>query len=238
MERFELQTEDGRRIAYAGLTEGEPAGLVFVEGRLAGTVTRPLAQAFYSCRGYATATQQYWGREAQAWVASLERVMTPVTAVTLDFSGVSAEKSIRNIVDNPLIGQVRTLVDIGTNPLNVVKTLDKARRSYKDREREADQLRALSAVSPGDSERKLSDALKPEALSFVRPGYVMAYPHYSIEFYVAQGRVTLAQQPAFNQLAQAQAAIFYQAEMDWERCDPQRWPVAQAGGPAPLARTK
>lgn len=231
LERFEYQNANGAKVAYAGLTEGEPAGLVFLEGHLAGTLSRPQAQAFYACRGYATATQRYWGRDASDWVATLTQVMTPATEATLTFSGVSAEKSIRSIVSNPLIGQVRSLVDIGTNPLNVVKTLDHARQSYRERERDKERLKALGAIEPGDPERKIADALKPETLFFIRPGLVMAYPRYSVEFYVAQGHVSVAQQPAFHQLAQEQAELFYQPELRWEQCEPTHWPQALKSGP-------
>lgn len=57
--------------AYVGLVEGDVGGVVFLDDRLADTLSRPQAEAFYSCRGFATANQRYWGKDASEWADSL-----------------------------------------------------------------------------------------------------------------------------------------------------------------------
>jgi hypothetical protein len=223
LERFELLDDAGRRVAYAGLTDGAVGGVVFVENRLVGTLTRAQAQAFYSCRGNATAVRGHWATEASAWAHSLVVAAAPASKVTLEFSGKSTAQSIKSVIDNPLVGQVRALANIGTNPLSIIKTLNKARQDYKTFENDQEMLVALGSLSPGDAESTLAAALRPEDVSFNGPGVVMAYPKYSIEFYVRDAKVQLIQQPSFHQLSHDRTALFYRPGANWLACTPAGW---------------
>jgi len=223
MERFVLKDASGRQVAYVGLTEGEVGGVVFIDGHMAGTLTRKQAEAFYSCRGFATSNRNYWGKDAVQWADSLVQQMNPGSTVELVFSGKSTMQSIKSIVDNPVLGQIKSLLDIGTNPLNVVKTLNRTREDFKDRQREDALIAALGAVEPGDDESKLAGILQPQDINFIGDDLVMAYPKYSVDFLVQQGRVSLLQQPSFLQLARGQAALFYRPRVQWTRCTPEAW---------------
>lgn len=223
MERFVMKDEKGRQVAYVGLTEGEVGGVVFVDGRLAGTLTRRQAEAFYSCRGFATANQRYWGKDAAEWADSLLAQMKPAGAVELVFSGKSTTQSIKSIVDNPMVGQLKSLIDMGTNPLNVVKTLNRTREDMKDKQREDALIAALGTVEPGDEEGKLAGILRPQDVNFLGDDLVMAYPKYSVDFLVQQGRISMLQQPSFLQLSRGQSALFYRPGVQWTRCTPAGW---------------
>lgn len=226
LERFELQDDKGRLISYAGLTDGETGGVVFVDKRLVGTLTRAQAQLFYSCRGYVTAVEQHWGVSANAWADALVKVAAPATAVKLTFSGKSTVQSIKSIVENPLVDQVRALVGIGTNPMNIFKTLNKARENIKEQQHDQEMLAALGGMSPGDTEQKLATALRPEAVTFLGNSTVMGYPKYSVEFLVTEAKVHVIQQPSFGQLARDRATLFYQPNVDWSKCTPSQWAEA------------
>jgi len=227
LERFEMVDSRGRAVSYVGLTDTDTGGLVFVDKKLVGTVSHHDARAFYSCRGYATATQHHWAMDAAAWADSLLASATPAKEVTLKFTGKSTYQSIKAVVDNPMVGQVKSLVDMGTNPLNIIKTLNQARENAKDRELREQTLQALSKVAPGISESEVAAIVKPEDVSFVSGGVVMAYPRFSLEFYVAEGLVKLTQQPSFLQLSRQNAAIFYTPKTQWTRCTAQDWKTAQ-----------
>lgn len=226
LERFELRVPGGPTVAYAGLTEGEVGGVVFVDDKLVGTLPRAKAQAFYSCRGFTSATDHYWGEDGAAWAAELVRHAQPAATVTLVFSGKSTVQSIKSLVANPMLGQVKALVDMGTNPLSIVKTLNKAREDYHTREQEQSQLQSLVALQPGDAEHNLASLVPPEAVTFRPDGLVLAYPKYSIEFFVRDRTVQLIQQPAFHQLARQQAVLFYAPGTDWSRCNASSWTQA------------
>jgi len=219
--------EQGRVISYVALTETDVGGLVFIDQKLAGTVSRHDAQAFYSCRGYATATQRHWATEASAWSASLLASAQPAASdIVLKFTGKASFQSIREAIDNPAVGQVRSLLDVG-NPFGILRTLNQAREDSRERGRKAQVLRALSAITPGADESGVAAIVKPDDVSFVSGGLVMAYPLYSLEFFVAEGRVRVAQQPSFHQLARDHAAFFYVPGTQWTRCTPQGWKSAQ-----------
>jgi hypothetical protein len=227
LERFELTDERGRTVSYVALTDTEVGGIVFVDGQLRGTVSKRDAQAFYSCRGHATATRAHWGQDGAAWADSLLASATPAQQVPLKFSGKSTYQSIKAVVDSPGVAQVKSLVDMGTNPLNILRTLNQARENVKEREQREQTLQALTQLTPGAGEEQLAAIVKPEDVSFVPGGVVMAYPRYSMEFYVAEGRVRLVQQPSFLQLSRQQAAIFYAPKVQWARCTPEGWRGAQ-----------
>lgn len=236
LERFSLLDARGRHIAYAGLTDGDIGGVVFIEDRLVGTLTRDDALLFYSCRGFVSAMHKHWGMEAPAWADSLLAAARPASEALLRFSGKSTTQSIKSVVDNPLVLQVKALAGAGTNPVEMVKTLYKAHGDYRDLERDKRHAKALSEVRPGMSETELVQVLPPEAVTFVdSERLVMAYPRFSVEFFVAQGQVREIQQPAFSQLAKERASLFYQHGVDWKRCTPALWREARALAVTPSA---
>lgn len=225
LERFVVANGPAGRLAYVGLTEGDTGGVVFVNDRLAGVVSRRQADAFYSCRGFATANQQYWGKQAGAWVATLQQQMQPASSVQLVFSGKSTLQSIQSIVENPLVGQLKSLLDMGSNPLNIFKTLNKSRQDLKQRAHDEEVTNALARLQPGDEEARLAAILRPEEVNFLGEDLVMAYPRYSVDYLVQQGRISLQQQPSFLQLSRGQAALFYRPGVQWSSCTPADWPA-------------
>lgn len=224
LERFELLNAKGQRIAYAALTEGEPGGIVFVDDVLTGTLTRPLARAFHACRGYASVAVRYWGAEGDAWSQSLVNAAQPATQAQLHFSGRATGQSIRSIVENPLVDQVQSLVSMGTNPLNIVKTLGKTRKSMKVYEEDLETLRVLTGIDPGDSDSELTVA--PVTVDFVGSNAVLGYPKFSLELFARNGRIDLLQQPSFYQLARDRTTLFYAPGVDWSKCSPEHWQQA------------
>ncbi|WBS01684.1 hypothetical protein OU994_26015 [Pseudoduganella sp. SL102] len=222
-ERFEVLTSNGGTVSYVGLTDGPTGGVVFKDGKLYGTLTRAQAEAFYSCRGYATARHHYWAQEAGRWADSLVRAAQPAPEVALQFSGQSTMKSIKAVLENPAIGQVKALVEMGTNPFKVVKVLSKARSDHRQREFDEDMLEELGELVPGDSEQRLADVLRPQDLTFLEQGIVMAYPRYSVEFLVNDGKIQALQQPSFLQIARAKPALFYAPNTLWSSCTPEKW---------------
>jgi hypothetical protein len=156
--------------------------------------------------------------------------------VQLDFSGVSSVQSIKGVVANPMVNQVKSLVDMGSNPFNILKTLYNTRDDLKEREEFKKTQQALSAISPGVEEGRVAAIINPEDVSFVADGLVMAYPKFSVEFYLSGGVVRVIQQPSFYQLSRTQAALFYAPNAQWSLCAPQTWrqaltatkPVAKA----------
>ncbi|MBS0323437.1 MAG: hypothetical protein JSR19_06255 [Proteobacteria bacterium] len=223
MERFEVLRPDGSIVSYVAFTETPVGGLVFINQKLVGTVSRHDARAFYSCRGYATATRGHWGHDAPQWVATLLTRSQPATSVKLEFSGKSTVQSIRAVVSDPMMGQVKSLFDMGTNPLNIFKTLDKAHDDMLAREEYARTLEQLIAVTPGTPEAKLAAIVRPEDVSFTSGGLVMAYPRFSVEFYLSDGIVKTIQQPSFYQLSRQHAALFYAPDTQWALCTPDDW---------------
>lgn len=223
LERFEVLMDNGTLVSYVGLTEGDIGGVVFVNSTLLGTLDRSLAQAFYSCRGYATARNQYWAQHASEWSNSLIAAVTPAADVQLQFSGKSSMQSIKAVIAHPLVGQVKALVDMGTNPLNIVKTLSRARENQRERERTQQMQLDLDNVAPGATEDQLAKMCAPEDVTFLEDSIVMAYPKYSVEFLVADSKVTVIQQPSFHQLARERAALFYNKGLDWGKCTPDNW---------------
>jgi hypothetical protein len=223
MERFEALDLQGRIISYVSLTDTAFGGLVFADQKLVGTISKQDARAFYSCRGYSTATKTHWAKDASAWTASLLASVTPATSVQLDFSGVSNVQSIKGIVGNPMVNQVKSLLDMGSNPFNILKTLYTSRDDMKERDAFKKTLEALSALSPGADESHVAAIIRPEDVSFVADGLVMAYPKFSVEFYLSGGIVKVIQQPSFYQLSRTQAALFYAPNAQWSLCTPQRW---------------
>lgn len=223
MERFEVLNLQGHVVSYVALTDTAFGGVVFVDQKLVGTVSRHDARAFYSCRGYSTATQNHWAKDASAWTESLLASVTPATTVQLDYSGISSMQSIKGIVGNPLVNQVKSLLDMGSNPFSILKTLYNTRGDFQEREEFRKTQLALSAISPGAEENHVAAIINPEDVSFVTDGLVMAYPKFSVEFYLSGGIVRAIQQPSFYQLSRTQAALFYAPNAQWALCTPQSW---------------
>lgn len=131
---------------------------------------------------------------------------------------------IRSIVENPLVDQVQSLVSMGTNPLNIVKTLGRTRKSMKVYEEDLETLRVLTGIDPGDSDSELTVA--PVTVDFVGSNAVLGYPKFSLELFARNGRIDLLQQPSFYQLARDRTTLFYAPGVDWSKCSPEHWQQA------------
>ncbi len=226
MERFEMLDSSGRQISYVAFTEGEVGALVFIDKKLFGTLSKRDALAFYSCRGYTTATQYHWGKDAGLWADSLLSRAVSATQVQLQFSGKSTWRSIVEIANNPSLNQISSLIDIGTNPFGILRKLNSARETMAEREQFEKIKQKLSNVSTGASEESVAEIIKPEDVSFVSGGLVMAYPRFTAEFFVSNGSVNLIQQPSFLHLSRKQAALFYVAKAKWTSCTASDWMTA------------
>jgi hypothetical protein len=231
MERFHMADSDGRIVSYVAFTDTDVGGLVFVDRKLLGTVSKHDAQAFYDCRGYATTMRHHWASQASEWIASLLAETLPVDKVTLRFSGDSTPRSIRE-VNRDQTEMLLSLLNFSVNPLNILKKLNAARENLREREQYRDKLQALTAIVPGDSEARVAETLEPEEVFFGESGLVMAYPGYAYEFYVSAGVVKVAQQPSFYRVSRSRSALFYAPGMKWEACTPEGWKNAL---PAPMA---
>ena len=228
MERFEVKDSQGKVWHYLALTEGEPGALIFEDGKLSGKLSRRDAAAFYSCRGYATATRRHWGDDADAWMKSLVTRAEPVTELSITLPEKPTWRSIVEVARDPSLSDLESLVSIGTNPLNIIRKLSSARDNMAEREAYKKNSQRLKAVTTGATEMQLAAIIRPEDVSFVPGGLVMAYPKYTVEFFVSAGQVRLIQQPSFNFLSKNRAALFYAAGMNWDRCTPQQWMQAPA----------
>ncbi len=227
MERFELLDAQGRLISYIAFTDTKVGALVFVNQKLYGTLSHRDAQAFYSCRGYITAMNRHWAREADAWGGSLLTQARPASSVQLEFSGKSTTKSLQEVVKyNPFVDQLRILASVGTNPISLFKTLDRLHDNVVARERYETTLTGLSSIAPGMSESAVADVLMPDEVSFLDSGVVMAYPSHLVEFYISRGQVQVIQQPSFNYLSRTQVTLFYVANAQWNLCTPTSWHAA------------
>jgi hypothetical protein len=240
MERFEMLDREGRRLAYVAFTDTDYGGLVFIDNELRGTVSKNDARAFYSCRGYTTATYYHWARDAVDWSDSLLAIVKPATSATLNFSGKTTVQSIKEVVSNPLLSDVKSLIGMGTNPLSIFSKLSSARSNMVERETYEKTLQALRSLAPGDSEDKVAQIVRPEDVSFTSDGMVMAYPNFSLDFYVNGGVVKVLQQPSFLRLGRLNAAIFYIPNLHWDQCTAKNWRQAlpAGGGTPPLAEEK
>lgn len=222
-ERFEISDAKGRTVAYMALTEGDIGGLIFVDNKLTAQVSRQDAMAFYSCRGYATAVQHHWAKDADTWVETLLQASELVSEVDLHFTGKSGLRSIVEVVNDPTLSQVSSLVDMGTNPLSIFKKLSSAWDSSVDRDNFQKTLLRLKNVLTGATENEVAEIIKPEDVSFVSGGLVMAYPRFSLEYFVSNGVVKVVQQPSFYHLSRTKAALFYAPNVRWELCTPSEW---------------
>lgn len=223
MERFEMLDRTGRRVSYVAFTDTDYGGLLFLDNKFYGTLSKRDAQAFYSCRGYFTATHYHWARDAIDWVDPLIAAATPAKSATLDFTGKTTLQSIKEVVSNPVLSDIKSLVDVGTNPFSIFSKLFSARSNMVARDKYEKELQALRGLVPGDSEDKVAQIVRPEDLSFTSDGMVMAYPLFSLDFYVNGGVVKVLQQPSFHRLGRLHAAIFYVPNLRWDQCTPKNW---------------
>lgn len=226
MEHFEMIDPQGRVISYVAFTDTDTGALVFVDQKLHGTLSRHDAQAFYSCRGYATSAPNHWAREAADWVASLLANSQPATAVKLEFSGKSTAQSIREVAENPFFKQVKSFFGMGSSPFGIFNSLNTAQNDMDARSQFDNALKGLRLIRPGMSESRVAKVTKPEDISFVSGGMVMAYPSYLVEYYVTGGAVKVIQQPSFHHLSRTRAALFYAPNTQWSLCTPLRWKEA------------
>ena len=226
MERVEMIDAQGRTISYIAFTDTDTGALVFVNQKLHGTLSHHDAQTFYSCRGYVTATYRHWAREAPEWAESLLAVSSPATSVKLEFSGKSTVQSLREAVGSPLLSRLKSLLNLGSNPLSIIKNLDSARDEMEARDKFEKALKGLSDITPGMSEARVAEVVKPEDVSFASGGIIMAYPSHLVEYFVTEGVVKVIQQPSFHYLSRTHAALFYAAETQWSLCTPRRWKEA------------
>lgn len=156
MERFEMLDRAGRRVSYVAFTDTDYGGLLFLDNTIHGTLSKRDAQAFYSCRGYSTATHYHWARDALDWVDTLIAAATPANGAKLDFTGKTTLQSIKEVVHNPLLSDIRSLVNIGSNPFSIFSKLFSAHDNLVEREKYEKEMQALRGLEPGDSKDKLA----------------------------------------------------------------------------------
>ena len=226
MERFEMIDPQGRVISYVAFTDTDTGALVFVDQKLHGTLSHHDAQAFYSCRGYATVAPNHWAHEAADWTASLLANSSPATAVKLEFSGKSTVQSIREVAENPFLKGLKSLFGMGSSPLGIFNSLNTARGDMEVSDQFDKARKGLSFIRPGMSESRVDEVMKPEDISFVSGGMVIAYPSHLVEYYVTGGAVKVIQQPSFYYLSRTHAALFYAPNTQWSLCTPLHWKEA------------
>ena len=223
MEHFEMIDPQGRIISYVAFTDTDTGALIFVDQKLYGTLSHHDAQAFYSCRGHATTMQNHWAQQAPDWIAGLLANSKPATAVKLEFSGKSTAQSIKEVAENPILKQVKSFWGIGTNPLNIFNRLGSVKSDMEASDQFDNAAKGLSLIRPGMSESRVAEVVKPETVSFVSGGMVMAYPTHLVEYYVSDGIVQVIQQPSFYFLSRTHAALFYMPNTKWSLCTPRHW---------------
>lgn len=230
LDGFEMMDGNGRLISYLAFGDSKVGGVLFVDDKLQGTLPRRATQAYFICRGYALATQNYWARDASDWVAGLLARVEPMPSVTLEFSPKTATQSLKEASDNPFLGKIRMLFGIGSNPFGLISTLNSARSDFEASEQFAKEGKGMAQLKPGMSEKALADVAKPEYFSFVPGGMVLAYPAHHVEYFVANGVIKLIQYPSLYAVSGSHAALFYEPGTQWPLCNPQRWAEALTSG--------
>jgi len=232
MDRFEMIDTQGRIISYVAFSDTNTGALLFVNRKLYGTLSHHDAQAFYICRGHATASGNHWGQEASDWSASLLANSKPATEVTLDFSGKSTGQSITEVAESPFLKRLKSLMGLGTNPFGIFNSLSTAKSDLETNRQFDNEQKELNLIQPGMSESRLAGIMKPEDVSFVGGGIVMAYPGHIVEYYVSGGAIKVIQQPSMYYLAKNHAALFYAPDTRWALCTPAHWKDALPDTPA------
>lgn len=226
MDYFEMVDSQGRTISYISFTDTATGALIFVDHKLHGTLSHHDAEAFYICRGHATSATSHWAHEATDWVDNLLASSKPATKVTLDFSGKSTVQSIKEVAESPFLKKIKSLLGMGSNPLNIFSSLSSARSDMEVSDRFDKARQGLNLIKPGMSESQVVEVMKPEDISFINGGIVMSYPSHLIEYYVTEGAVKVIQHPSFYFLAKTHATLFYAPKVQWPLCTPLRWKEA------------
>ena len=237
LERFSTYDSQGRRIDYLAFTDTEVGGIVFIDGRLAGSISRQMTQGFYICRGQQAlaAAPYYWGSEVSIWVAGLLAQLRPDPEVRLVFTGKSTLQTIKSASSNPLVKGLRSVLGMGSNPLKVFNTLNEAHSQYEASEQYEKEEEGLAQLKPGMPEMRLVEVIKPQYLAFVPGGMLLGYPSHRIEYYMVDGSIRVIQQPEFHMLTRTSSASFYVAGINWAACNAQDWPQAMPAAPAAVA---
>lgn len=224
MEYFEAYDTQGRLLSYLAFTDTDAGGVLFVDDHFQGSFTRQDVQAFYACRGYVMmADRHYWASELQGWLESLQARVHPETSVLLEFSGKSTVQSIKEATENPVLGRIRSLLGMGTNPLNIFSTLNTARNDYDASEQFKNETTAMNQLKPGMREVRLAEIASPQDLGFLDKGMVMAYPTHRVEYFIVDGQIRVIQQPSLYTMSRLKPAVFYLPDVQWSRCNPKEW---------------
>ena len=224
MEHFEAYDTQGRLWSYLAMTDTEAGGVLFMDDRLQGTLTRQDVQAFYACRGHVMmADRRYWASELQAWLEGLQTRVHPETSVLLEFSGKSTVQSIKEATENPVLGRIRSLLGMGTNPLNIFSTLSSARNEYDASEQFKNEIAAMNQLKPGMRETRLAEIANPQDLGLLDKGILMAYPTHRAEYFIVDGQIRVIQQPSLYTMSRLKPAVFYLPDVQWSRCNPKEW---------------
>lgn len=231
LERFAAYDTQGRRIDYLAFTDTDVGGIVFINGRLAGTIARQMTQGFFICRGqHALGGRPYhWGSEAAAWLASLLTQVRPGDGVSLEFTGKTTLQSIKSVGGNPLVKGLRSVLGMGSNPFKVFNTLSDAHDQYEASEQYEREQQGLAQLQPGMSEARLVEVIKPQYLAFVPGGMLLGYPSHRTEYFITDGSIRVIQQPELHMLTRTSSASFYAANVNWAACNAQDWPKALLG---------
>lgn len=171
MDRFEMIDPQGRIIAYIAFTDTDTGALIFVNEKLHGTLSRHDAQAFYSCRGYASVNLNHWAHSAAEWADSLIANSKPATEVKLDFSGKSTTQSLRDVSESSFFKNLKSLIGMGTSPLNIFRSLNTAQSDMAMSGQFDKAQSGLSLISPGMSESSVTDIIKPEDIFLLAAGW-------------------------------------------------------------------
>jgi hypothetical protein len=226
MDRFEMINPQGKIISYVAFTDTDTGALVFVDHKLYGTLSHLDAQAFYICRGHTTTAYNYWAQEASDWAAGLLANSKPATEVKLNFSGKSTAQSIKEVAGSPFLKRLKSLFSIGTNPFSIFNSLQTTQSDIESSDQFNKAQKGLNLITPGISESSMAEIMKPEDVSFVSGGIVMAYPSHLVEYYVAGGVVKVIQLPSFYFLSRTNSALFYAPNTQWPLCTPLHWKEA------------
>lgn len=222
MERFSMNDTAGHNIAYIALTDTDVGGVVFVDGKLFGTVSRRDAQMFYSCRGYATTAGAYWGKSALAWGESLLSAATPAESVTLKFSGKSTPHSIKEVKRDDF-ERAMSIFDFSLSPVSLLRKLHSTQKDGEARSEYEKIMKAFQSVMPGAGEEKIAGIAMPEDVSYGTDDRVLSYPTYAYEFYLSEGATKVIQEPSFFHASRTRAALFYFPGLKWTQCTPKLW---------------
>jgi len=130
-----------------------------------------------------------------------------------------------------LLKKLKSLFSMGSNPFSIFSSLSSTRSDMEGKEQFDKAQNELSLISPGMSESRVAEAMKPEDVSFSSNGIVMAYPSHLVEYYLTEGTVKVIQRPSFYFLSKVHAALFYAPNIQWSLCSPRHWKEALPNTP-------